>query len=136
MHTRLIGRVVRGSGNATAWVITARFEVALGVKLHPGTLNVLFPDPKDEHPFFHQDLAPQSIEAAGAVRFCRCTVNGAQAFIVGTWEGQSNRPPMRHPGHVLFEISAVNRMPGLDYDTQNVVVEYDPDTLVRVPFKE
>jgi CTP-dependent riboflavin kinase len=123
MLHKLVGEIITGQGLATGYLAHPVYARALG-SLHPGTINVLVPDPQGGHRFIDQVIEPHRIVANGRLTFCPCTLNGQAAFILSTWPGESHRPHKVHRGHTMLEVVADRRLPGIAYGGK-VTMEYD-----------
>lgn len=130
MLRNLLGEIVRGQRHATPWSeLDPVLAEVVGVKLHPGTINVLVPDVTQEHRILHHGggIEPQHVRHRGWHRFCPCTLDGRAAFIVCTWRGAIYPPETPIPGTTLFEIVAAQKLPNIEYWRKGVPLSYDPD---------
>jgi riboflavin kinase len=96
----LRGRVVSGMGDFGKWIATYRehYERKTGMRLYPGTLNVLLGTPFS--------FPPDAIRLEGAeyggsvsVALAPCTIFGRRAFILRTDANESGRGD--HPKTVI-----------------------------------
>jgi CTP-dependent riboflavin kinase len=129
MFRTVLGEVVRGQGHATPWADTdAIIAKIIGRTLHPGTINLLVPDPTSEHRILDHGggIEPQRIRARGWHKFCPCTLDGHPGFIICTWRGAIYPPETVIPETTLLEIVAERLLPNIPYGRENVVLDYDP----------
>ena len=123
------GTVAKGKGDATRVMTShAHHSTAIGTRLHPGSINLLVQVVGPQYHFIRQSIYPQDIERNGWFKFCPCTLDGHDAFIVATWSPChtfETGSALEHRDQTLFELMAASRIPGVYYGAA-LTLEYDP----------
>lgn len=102
----LRGRVTGGIGGLAHWMTVHAdlYEAKIGVRLYPGSLNVVLERPWHVH---GQGVRLEPPEYGVGLSIVPCTIQGLDAFIVRT--DKNDRGEGDHPPHVL-EVAAVVRL--------------------------
>ena len=129
----MLGEIVRGQGKATWWAkADTIIAKVVGRTLHPGTINLLVPDPTNEHRIVDHHpwgIEPPHIRTRGWHKFCPCTLDGHPAFMICTWRRAIYPPETVIPGTTLIEIVAVRCLPEIFYGRKDVPLTYDPEAI-------
>ena len=123
MNVRLRGRIASGRGDLAQWMsrYAPAYERAAGVRLVPGSLNVVL-----DHPWVMREpesrLEPD--EVGVGVGFVACRLDGVPCFVVRT--DRNNAGQGDHPLDVVEVVAAVHLRTHLALvDGDEVVVELD-----------